>query len=51
MADKKIVEVEAKGDNKTASKGLNIDLSELKKIGAAILAFVASNPELVSKLL
>ena len=52
MAERKIVEVEE--EKKTSSqtkKGLNIDLSELKKIGAAILAFVASNPELVSKLL
>ena len=49
MAEKKIVEVEA--TKKEAKKGLNIDLSELKKIGAAILAFVVSNPELISKLL
>ena len=49
MAEKKIVDVESKSTNN--KKGLNIDLSELKKIGAAILAFVASNPELVSKLL
>jgi hypothetical protein len=50
MAERKIVEVEEeKKENKKA--GLNIDLGELKKIGAAILAFVASNPELVSKLL
>ena len=47
MADKKVVRVE----EETKKTGLNIDLSELKKIGAAILAFVASNPELVSKLL
>ena len=49
MAERKIVEVEEVKEDK--NKGLNIDLSELKKIGAAILAFVASNPELVSKLL
>ncbi len=50
MADRKIVEVE---ETKTETKksGLNIDLGDLKKIGAAILAFVVSNPELVSKLL
>lgn len=48
MAEKKIVKVEEKETKKT---GLNIDLSELKKIGAAILAFIASNPDLVSKLL
>ena len=48
MAERKIVEVEEKKETKKA--GLNIDLSELKKIGAAILAFVASNPELISKL-
>ena len=45
----KIVKVEEVKEEK--NKGLNIDLSELKKIGAAILAFIASNPELVSKLL
>ncbi len=50
MAERKIVEVE---ETKTETKksGLNIDLGDLKKIGAAILAFVVSNPELVSKLL
>ena len=50
MAERKIVEVE---ETKTETKksGLNIDLSELKKIGGAILAFVASNPEIISKLL
>ena len=48
MAERKIVEVEA--TKETKKTGLNIDLSELKKIGAAILAFVASNPELISKL-
>ena len=51
MAERKIVEVEEEKNSSPAKKGLNIDLSELKKIGAAILAFVASNPELVSKLL
>ena len=51
MAEKKIVEAKTKTDDANTNKGLNIDLSELKKIGAAILAFVASNPELVSKLL
>lgn len=49
MAEKKIVE--SKTTVKKESQGLNIDLSELKKIGAAILAFVVANPELVSKLL
>lgn len=49
MAEKKIVRVES--TTKEAKKsGLNIDLGDLKKIGVAILAFVASNPELVSKL-
>ena len=49
MADRKIVEVE---ETKTETKksGLNIDLGDLKKVGAAILAFVVSNPDLVSKL-
>ena len=50
MAERKIVEVE-ETKKETKKAGLNIDLSELKKIGAAILAFVASNPELVSKLI
>lgn len=50
MADRKIVEVE-ETKKETKKSGLNIDLSELKKIGSAILAFVISNPELVSKLL
>ena len=50
MAEKKIVTVEETKKD-VQKQGLNIDLSELKKIGAAILAFVASNPELVSKLL
>ena len=48
MAEKKIVKVEETKENK---KGLNIDLTELKKIGAAILSFVISNPEILSKLL
>ena len=49
MAERKIVEVE---ETKTETKksGLNIDLGDLKKIGAAILAFVVANPDLVSKL-
>ena len=51
MAEKKIVESKAKKENTNNNKGLNIDLSELKKIGAAILAFVVSNPEIISKLL
>ena len=50
MADRKIVEVE-ETKKETKKSGLNVDLGDLKKIGAAILAFVASNPELVSKLL
>ena len=49
MADRKIVEVQE--TKETKKSGLNIDLSELKKIGSAILAFVASNPELISKLI
>ena len=50
MAEKKIVDVEeTKKEDKKA--GLNIDLSDLKKIGAAILAFVVANPELTKKLL
>ena len=48
MAEKKIVEAKS---NETNKNGLNIDLSDLKKIGAAILAFIASNPELIGKLL
>ncbi len=50
MAERKIVEVE-ETKKETKKTGLNIDLSELKKIGTAILSFVASNPELVSKLI
>lgn len=49
MADKKIVRVES--EQETKKSGLNIDLGDLKKIGVAILAFVASNPELVNKLI
>ena len=50
MADRKIVDVE---ETKTETKksGLNIDLGDLKKIGLAILSFLAANPELASKLL
>ena len=50
MAEKQIVDVEAKEATEKKS-GINIDLGDLKKIGAAILAFVAANPDLVSKLL
>ena len=50
MADRKIVEVE-ETKNESKKSGLNIDLSELKKIGVAILGFIAANPELVSKLI
>lgn len=46
MADKKIVSVEAKEEKKAG-----IDKSDLLKIGTAILTFIASNPELVGKLL
>lgn len=48
MAERKIVEVEEVKETKKS--GLNIDLGDLKKIGVAILAFVAANPDLVSKL-
>lgn len=51
MADRKIVEVEETKKETKSNKGLNIDLSELKKIGVAILGFIAANPELVSKLI
>ena len=51
MAERKIVEVEAETKKETKKSGLNIDLGDLKKIGAAILAFVVANPELTSKLL
>ena len=47
---KKLVEVEST-TKETKKSGLNIDLGDLKKIGVAILAFLASNPDLVSKLL
>ena len=50
MAERKIVEVEEE-KKETKKSGLNIDLGDLKKIGVAILAFVAANPDLVSKLL
>ena len=50
MADKKIVRVESE-KKETKKSGLNIDLGDLKKIGVAILAFVASNPELLNKLI
>ncbi len=50
MAERQIVEVEAE-KKETKKSGLNIDLGDLKKIGVAILAFVASNPELVNKLI
>ena len=50
MAERKIVEVE-ETKKETKKSGLNIDLGELKKIGVAILGFIAANPELVSKLL
>ncbi len=49
MAEKKVVKVEE--EKSTKKSGLNIDLGELKKIGVAILGFIAANPELVSKLL
>lgn len=50
MAEKKIVDVEETKKEEKKS-GLNIDLSDLKKIGAAILAFVVANPDLTKKLL
>ena len=46
---KKLVEVE--NTKETKKSGLNIDLGDLKKIGLAILGFLAANPELASKLL
>ena len=49
MAERKIIKVEEEKSKKKTN--LNIDLSELKKIGLAILSFIAANPELVSKLL
>ncbi len=51
MAEKKIVRVESTKKEETKKSGLNIDLGDLKKIGVAILGFVAANPELVSKLI
>ena len=50
MADKKIVRVESE-KKETKKSGLNIDLGDLKKIGVAILAFVAANPDLLNKLI
>ena len=50
MAERKIVEVE-ETKKETKKSGLNIDLGDLKKIGVAILGFIAANPDLVSKLL
>lgn len=50
MAEKKIVDVEST-KTETTKSGLNIDLGDLKKIGAAILAFVVANPDLTKKLL
>jgi len=50
MAEKKIVRVESKKEE-TKKSGLNIDLGDLKKIGVAILGFLAANPDLVSKLI
>ena len=48
---KKLVKAESTNKETTKSSGLNIDLGVLKKIGAAILAFVVSNPELLEKLI
>ncbi len=50
MAEKKIVDVEST-KKETKKSGLNVDLGDLKKIGAAILAFVVANPDLTKKLL
>ena len=50
MAERKIVEVE-ETKAETKKSGLNVDLGDLKKIGVAILAFLAANPDLTSKLL
>ena len=50
MADKKVVRVESTKEE-TKKSGLNIDLGDLKKVGAAILAFVVANPDLVKKLI
>ena len=49
MAERKFVEVEEVKETKKS--GVNIDLSELKKIGSAILAFIVANPSLVNKLI
>lgn len=46
MAEKKIIKVE-----ETKKKESAINTDDLKKIGTAILTFIATNPELVSKLL
>ncbi len=52
MAEKKIVSAKSTSNNKSVpDKSKGIDLSELKKIGAAILAFIVANPEIISKLL
>ena len=49
---KKLVEVSDTKETKSTNKsGLNIDLGDLKKIGIAILSFLAANPDLTSKLL
>lgn len=50
MSSKKIVSVEEE-KKETKKSGLNIDLGDLKKIGVAILGFLAANPDLTSKLL
>jgi hypothetical protein len=49
MSEKKVVRVESTKEEPKKS-GLNIDLGDLKKVGAAILAFVVANPDLVKKL-
>ncbi len=49
MSEKKVVRVESTKEE-TKKSGLNIDLGDLKKVGAAILAFVVANPDLVKKL-
>ena len=51
MAEKKIVRVESEKSETKKSSGLNIDLTDLKKIGLAILSFLTANPDLTSKLL
>ncbi len=50
MAEKKVTRVEST-TKETKKSGLNVDLGDLKKIGLAILGFLAANPELASKLL